>query len=187
MKRNKTRKTILIIFACLAAAALIAVAGFFIWIHSLGSSRTVTDMEKYERLCAEDSLLPALPAAECLGSYTAPDFYFAEDHFPVLANRWSYRLTLQYAPEDYAAQAEYLKETGSFVAAAGENTHGYSPEFTCGGFRFFTEDGIYFPKRMDFIGFDDETCRICFVYFEDENLDDGPDFPEFLKQYHLSP
>ena len=185
MKRKKSIRIILIIFACFAAAALIAGVGFYIWISSLSSSRTVTDIEKYERLCAEDSLLPALPAAERLGSYTAPDFYFAEDHFPVFANRWCYRLTLQYAPEDYAAQAEYLKKTVSFVARAGEHTHGYAPEFPCGGFRFFTEDGIWFPKRMDFIGFDDETRRICFIYFEDENLDDGPDFPRFLEQYGL--
>ena len=187
MKRKKSIRIILIIFACFAAAALIAGVGFYIWISSLSSSRTVTDIEKYERLCAEDSLLPALPAAERLGSYTAPDFYFAEDHFPVFANRWCYRLTLQYAPEDYAVQKNFLKQTCSFVAQAGEDTHGYTPDFTCGSFRFSTEEGVWFPKFMSFLGFDDTACRICFVYFEDENLNDGPDFPQFLEQYNLSP
>ena len=42
-------------------------------------------------------------------------------------------------------------------------------------------------KWMDFIGFDDATCRICFVYFEDPELDDGSDFPQFPEQYGLSP
>ena len=185
MKRKKTLKIILITCACLAAAALIVFAGFWFWVSSLHSSRTVSDIEEYERLCAEDRLLPALPTAERLGNYTARDFFFAEDHFPVIINRWSYRLTLEYTPQDYAAQAEYLKKNVSFVAQAGENTHGYAPEFTCGGFRFFTEEGVWFPKGMDFIGFDDETYRICFVYFEDENLDDGPDFPQFFEMYGI--
>lgn len=186
MKRKKPLKIILIIFACLATAAVIACVGFFIWISSLHSSRTVTDIEKYERLCAEEWLLPALPEAERCGNYASRDFYFEEEH-SMFANRWCYRLTLQYAPEDYAVQKNFLKQTCSFVAQAGEDTHGYTPDFTCGSFRFSTEEGVWFPKFMSFLGFDDAACRICFVYFEDENLNDGPDFPQFLEQYNLSP
>ena len=180
MRMKKRTKIILLI----AGAGLLIASGIFlgkiIFVLSCMSSDTVRDIEKYRELSATPySVYPALPPDEMLGAYEDADFYYDEMLSPISSYR-SYSVTLYYTEDAYAAQKAYLNESVAFVEAASEETGGYEPDFTCGGFRFRTEEGLYFPKCMDFIGFNDNENAICFIHFEDMELDGCRDFPQEL-------
>ena len=182
MKRTK-------IILLIAGAVTLVICGIFlgkiIFVLSCMSSDTVRDIEKYRELSATPySVYPALPPDEMLGAYEDADFYYDEMLSPISSYR-SYSVTLYYTEEAYAAQKAYLNESVAFVEAASEETGGYEPDFTCGGFRFRTEEGLCFPKCMDFIGFNDDENAICFIHFEDWELDVCSDFPQELTEKGL--
>ena len=173
----------------IAGAALLIICGIFlgklIFVFSCISSDTVRDMEKYRELSgAPNSVYPALPPDDMLGDYEDADFYYDEMLSPVSSYR-SYSVTLYYSEEKYCTQKTYVNANKTHIETAGEETGGYEPSFTCGGFRFCTDEGIYFPKCMDFTGFNDKENAICFIHFEDWELDGCSDFPQELVQRGL--
>ena len=177
--KKRTKIILLIVGAGLLIAGGIFL-GKLIFVFLSISSDTLRDLGKYRELSSgEYSVYPALPSDELLGDYENADFYYNEMLSPISSYR-SYSVTLYYTEEAYAAQKAYLNESVAFVEAASEETGEYEPDFTCGGFRFRTEEGLYFPKCMDFIGFNDDENAICFIHFEDMELDGCRDFPQEL-------
>ena len=177
------------IILLIAGAALLIICGIFlgklIFVFSCMSSDTVRDIEKYIELSgAPYSVYPALPPDDMQGDYEDVDFYYDEMLSPISSYR-SYSVTLYYGKAQYKAQKAYVNNNKTYVEAAGEKTGGYEPSFTCGGFRFQTEQGLIFPKCMDFIGFNDAEKAICFIHFEDWELDGCSDFPLELVQRGL--
>ena len=181
------RKRTKIILLIAGAARLIVCDVFlceFIFAFLCCSSKTVKDIDAYKALYGTDHVCPALPPDAMLGNYESAAFYYNEVLAPI-SNYRSYSVTLYYDEERYAAQKTYVNENKRYVETAGINTGGYEPSFTCGGFRFQTEQGLIFPKRMDFIGFNDDENAICFIHFEDWELDGCSDFPQELTERGL--
>ena len=176
---KKRTKIILLIAGAATVIVCDVFLSEFIFAFLCCSSKTVKDIDAYKALYDTDHVCPALPPDEILGDYENVDFYYNEMLSPISSYR-SYSVTLYYTEEAYAAQKAYLNESVAFVEAASEETGEYEPDFTCGGFRFRTEEGLYFPKCMDFIGFNDDENAICFIHFEDMELDGCRDFPQEL-------
>ncbi len=182
--KKRTKIILLIVGAGLLIAGGIFL-GKLIFVFLSISSDTLRDLGKYRELSSgEYSVYPALPSDELLGDYENADFYYNEMLSPISSYR-SYSVTLYYGEAQYKAQKAYVNANKTYVETVGKKTGGYEPSFTCGGFRFQTEQDLIFPKRMDFIGFNDDENAICFIHFEDWELDGCSDFPQAINESGL--
>lgn len=181
---KKRTKIILLIAGAATVIVCDVFLSEFIFAFLCCSSKTVKDIDAYKALYDTDHVCPALPPDEMLGDYENVDFYYNEMLSPI-SNYRSYSVTLYYGEAQYNVQKTFVNENKTYVAAASFKTGGYDPNFTCGGFRFQTEQGLIFPKCMDFTGFNDDENAICFIHFEDWDLDGCSNFPLELVQRGL--
>ena len=178
----KKRVIIIVIVAFIAVSALYGIARKFFF--SKGPL-IITDISEYEAACGENPNLPALPEAERLGNYADIDFRYTE-RITLLLSQNSYALTAYYSPEDYAAQTAYLNENCTFVEEASWKTDDCEPIFEHNGFVFRTEeDGLDYPKEMNFIGFNNRKHAICLIVFRDIDLDECRNIVSLLSDFGL--
>ena len=92
---------------------------------------------------------------------------------------WSSEVLIcEYSPQDYQEQVSRLEEQFVFQQEQ-VSAHEYSlePEVSVQGYNFRLlsfEDKTYrldYPKYMVFVGTNDETCEIVWMYCEDPDLD----------------
>ena len=179
----KKKKAIIIVIV-----AIIAVSAAYGMIHKYFSPQgplIITDISAYEATLVETSNRPALPEAQRLGNYSDIDFRYTERITFLLSQR-SYALTAYYSPEDYATQTAYLNENCTFVEGASWMTDDCDPTFEHNGFVFRTEeDGLDYPKKMNFIGFNDQEHAICLIAFQDIDLDECRNIVSLLSDFDL--
>ncbi len=179
---KKRTKIILIAVAGVVLAAILAFAGYWIWLMQCFSSRTIDDIQAYAAACETDPALPALPADDVLGDYEKVDFLFHESLAPISSCRW-YRIDLAYTAAEYTAQKEHLNRAYVFAEeASDQTTGGYEPTFTYRDYIFHTEAELWFPKEMFFVGFNETAHKICLILFTDYELDGASDFPVFFEE-----
>ncbi len=159
-----------------------------------GCSRNNTDIAIYEKIAAEDKNMPELSD---LGDYISVNTLY---HYGMIfIYEWNaYNLIVEYREEDYKnakanAQEKYTFET---EALKGERKIGndvwedvsISPSFTFEGYQMnlLKQGELYserFPKLMYFVGFNDETHKIAYVYFRDFDLDSVSSMEEVLTNF----
>ena len=159
-----------------------------IWLAAC--SRDSNDITVYEQLAAEDKIMPEL---EELGEYVSVKSLY--HHGMMLFFEWeAYNLIVAYREEDYEsakanAQEKYTFETEDITGEPGiwEDVS-LSPSFTFKGYQMnlLKQGELYsdrFPKLAYFVGFNDETHKIAYVYFRDPDLDAVDSMEEVLAQY----
>ena len=159
-----------------------------------GCSRNNTDIAIYEKIAAEDKNMPELSD---LGDYISVNTLY---HYGMIfIYEWSaYNLIVEYREEDYknakaAAQEKYTFETEELK---GKRSIGYdawqdvslSPSFTFEGYQMnlLKQGELYserFPKLMYYVGFNDETHKIAYVFFRDFDLDSVSSMEEVLTNF----
>ena len=155
-----------------------------------GCSRNNTDIAVYEKFAAEDEKMPELSD---LGEYISVNTLY--HHGTMLFFEWeAYNLIVAYREEDYEsakanAQEKYTFETEDITGESGiwEDVS-LSPSFTFKGYQMnlLKQGELYcyrFPKLAYFVGFNDETHKIAYVYFRDPDLDAVDSMEEVLAQY----
>ena len=179
----KKKRVIIIVFV--AVIAVTAVCGIAHKFFSPTGPLIITDISQYEAACEENPNLPALPEEQRLGDFTDIDFRYTE-RITLLMSQRSYALTAYYSPEDYAVQTAYLNENCTFVEGASWRTDNCDPTFEHNGFVFRTEeDGLDYPKKMNFIGFNDQEHAICQIAFRDIDLDECRNIVSLLSDFDL--
>lgn len=159
-----------------------------------GCSRNNTDIAVYEKFAAKDENMPKLSE---LGEYISVNTLY---HYGMIyIFEWeAYNLIVAYREEDYesakaAAQEKYTFETEELK---GKRSIGYdawqdvsiSPSFTFEGYQMnlLKQGELYsyrFPKLAYFVGFNDETHKIAYVYFRDPDLDAVDSMEEVLTKF----
>ena len=180
---RKNRKVTIIISVSILCVLLVFL-GLYVGARVLfgRGNVTVTSLDKYLALCETDGSLPAVPEDEFRG-YNDLDFRY-EQHLSMLSDERWLRMTLSYDEKTYAEQTARIDESYDFASgAASACTGGYSPDFSFGGFEFKTCSSNVYPKSMCFIGFNKAEQKLCYLYFEDGELDLTDDFPLFFRQH----
>lgn len=159
-----------------------------------GCSRNNTDIAVYEKFAAEDEKMPELSD---LGEYISVNTLY---HYGMIyIYEWeAYNLIVEYREEDYESAKANAQEKYTFETEAlkGERNIGYnawedvsiSPSFTFEGYQMnlLKQGESYserFPKLMYFVGFNDETHKIAYVYFKDPDLDSVSSMDEVLTRF----
>ena len=155
-----------------------------------GCSRNNTDIAVYEKFAAEDEKMPELSD---LAEYISVNTLY--HHGMIFIYEWNaYNLIVAYREEDYEsakanAQEKYTFETEDITGEPGiwEDVS-LSPSFTFKGYQMnlLKQGELYsdrFPKLAYFVGFNDETHKIAYVYFRDPDLDAVDSMEEVLAQY----
>lgn len=91
----------------------------------------------------------------------------------------AYILKASYLQEEFDAQRAYLESRYFFQESVTDNTGdkiiGRDASFTFDGYDFkmlsLEEYNLYYPKYFAFVGFSEERKAICFVFFDDMDLD----------------
>lgn len=183
---KKTHKIVLIASASVFGVLLLLLAGFLFYVHSIirDSDLSIASIEEYRARRETDACLPAVPEDEFAG-YTEIDFRY-EQHLSILSDERWYRMILSYDAAAYAEQTERIEKTYAFAASPGDPAAaGCAPDFRYGGFAFRTCADNYYPKSMRFIGWNEAEQKICYLYFEDGELDFTNDFPTFFKEHRF--
>jgi len=185
---KKKTKTVLIVLAAVFGTILVLLIGAIITLSVVfgRGDKAVDSFEEYMALCETGEYYPEI-SLDAFKDYDDIDFHYEQHLWALSSERW-YRVILTYNDSTYAKQQEYFNETYDFISNASEdNTGGYSPDFSFGGFEFKTDSCISYPKNMLFIGFNETEKKICYLYFEDDELDSTDDFPIFFQQHHFLP
>lgn len=100
---------------------------------------------------------------------------------------YAYTMICQYSESDYLSQKAFLSETYVFqTEPPSVPEYSIPAEYEKDGylFRFLSfDEELYrldFPKYMTILGFNDETCEIVYLYFDDDDLDFIRSWDEFL-------
>ena len=101
-------------------------------------------------------------------------------------------LILTYPPEEYAARTAELNRQDIFhTEPLSSSEDPLPPEFTWEGWHFrylkmgskFSSENLTYPSRMILIGTNDAESAICYLYFNDFDLDYISSHEEFLLNY----
>ena len=186
---KKSLKIFLIAIASVLGLTLIASVGFMIMLSVTNSKYnfSVDSFEAYLDRCEADAALPYPSEKDIFTGYENMDFHFEQNLWVLSSERW-YRMVMTYDQPTYTEMTGKIGEAFAFADAASEaHTGGYAPEFQFGGFDFRTCAGNHYPKSMTFIGLNASARKICFLYFQDPELDSTKDFPAFFREHRIIP
>ena len=128
-----------------------------------------------------------LPTSDQLGNYE--DLQFKHQKVEsFLFNSDSYILKVKYAKEAFQLEKYNVEKTHKFQETAvsqGDNAKKLDASFFLDGFQFtmlsLEEYKLDFPNCFAFIGINEETRTICYVFYSDPDLEHiGSGFDEFL-------
>lgn len=171
----------------LGAIALLMIGNLVAMFFLFGKGdKTVDSLEEYIALCKSDEYYPTIPE-DITKNCNQIDFRYEQHLWALSSERW-YRIVMTYDDRSFTEQQEHFNQSCDFAFDAAENqTGGYSPDFIYGGFTFKTAVPNIYPKSMLFIGFNEKEKQICYLYFEDYELDSTDDFPQFFRQHKFIP
>lgn len=179
---KKITKTALIVLSSVLILALLVCASFAIYIKIEfdKSSFSIDNLEEYYEVCEKDGTMPEVSVKE-FEPYNDIDFYYKQNLWLIISERW-YRLTMSYDESAYQKQVERIEREYTFISAI-PDSDSYEKTFEYGDYTFRVCTPYYYPKEMSFIGFDEKSHKICYIYFSDFELDDTNDFPDFFEQH----
>lgn len=179
---KKSTKIILSVLGVILTLAVICLSGF---IYFVAGSYTRRSISIYEKLCAEDELLPELDE---LGNYSDVKFrHFHQNYYIFCCD--SYTLKVIYDDENYELQKNQLNSDFMFQEEPIDNRDekDIEPAFSYDGydFRFLSDDylAFNFPKKIYLIGTNDDENTIAYIYFDDHDLDSLTTVEFFMEEY----
>lgn len=179
---KKSTKIIFSVLGVILTIVLICYAA--LWFFFAGSY-TRRSISIYEKLCAEDELLPELDE---LGNYSDVKFrHFHQNYYIFCCD--SYTLKVIYDGETYETQKKQLDLNFMFQDEPIDNLdeQDIEPSFSYDGydFRFLSDDylAFEFPKKMYLIGTNDDENTIAYIYFDDHDLDSLTTVEFFMEEY----
>lgn len=166
-------------------AGLIIVFGIFLTVLSVGDAPSyITSLDKYYSEQQKHLSLPEVNTDEFKG-YKDIQFLY-KSNFTVISDEQWYRMVMLYDEKSFLKQVKRIDSEYKFVSAEDkDNVGGHSPDFTYNGYEFRTVCEDY-PHQITFIGLDKVNHRICYIYFEDRELDSTDDFPQFFEKKRLA-
>lgn len=130
-------------------------------------------VDTYNDMASENHLMPT---TDEIGDYSAVfTQYCINNYFPFRSD--SYTLTAKYNENDYVLQKDRILKKYTFQSSdiAGDVNNIIKPDFDLDGFQFHTLSlslsKADFPKELYFIGFNDATSEIAYIYFYDPDID----------------
>lgn len=176
---KKAIKIILIVILILA----IIVGSLFIW--DLLGFRVSTKSKYYEELAISNKYLPT---ANSLPEHISVEYKYFQQNMLIFVS-YSYTMIVEYDENTYNEQKEIahlpFENIDEFTTYNGDDNEiitNTSPiELDGFSFKMYSE---FYPKYIYFIGTNDETNQIAYIYFEDTDLDviDEP-YSTFIKTY----
>lgn len=172
-KRPKT------VVVCIAVLSCCLVAFCFLTnplsVFGMGI-RVSYDIDRYTKL---QSTYDFLPAVDELGNYDDLYFHHLHKRSYLIFKSDAYVLRVSYSDStEYTKHKNRIEETYVF-ASPFTDEFGYEVSETYGdsssgfAFRMLSDDayGLWYPKKMVFIGVSDDRRELAFVFFEDTDLD----------------
>ncbi len=164
------KKAIKIILIVILVIAIIA-GGIFIW--DLFGFHISTKAKYYEEIAVEDDYLPTVNS---LPEHKSVEYKYFQKNMLIYVSQ-SYTMIIEYDEETYKVQKEIahlpFENIDKWTTYDGKENHvttNTSPiELDGFSFKMFSE---YYPKEIYFIGTNDETNQIAYIYFEDIDLDE---------------
>lgn len=176
------KKALKIILIVILIIALIA-GGLFVW-QIFGSFKS--NSAKYYEELADTSQL--LPTADSLPEHISVEYKYFEDYMLIFTSK-AYTMIVEYDKETYNTQKqiahlpfENIDELTTYNGKEDEIITNTSPiELDGFSFKMYSE---WYPKFIYFIGVNDETNQIAYIYFEDIDLDSiSVPYSTFIDQY----
>ena len=185
--KKRTKRIIIVCTSVFGVLAVLSICIFVKLFALLGrGSKTVDSLEEYIVLCETEEYYPKVPVENFIDCDRL--YFHYEQLLSVLSSERWYCMVRTYDNLSYAKQKALFYKTYSFATEATEQqTGGYSPDFCFGGFAFHIDSLSSYPKSMLFIGFNEAENKICYLYFEDYELDLTDDFPFFFQQHGFIP
>ena len=148
------------------------IIGFMIFVPQMDVD---TSIDAWVELQEEHSYLPAISE---MGYYEDVQCKYQHRENLVISSD-AYILRATYSQENFDAQKDYILNTYSFQNTVtdeiGEETIQKNASFLFDGYDFkmlsLEEYDLWYPKYFAFVGFCKEKQEICFIYFEDIELD----------------
>ena len=167
-------KIFLIILSAILAfwVILSIIIGFMIFVPQMDVD---TSIDAWVELQEEHSYLPAISE---MGYYEDVQCKYQHRENLIISSD-AYILRATYSQENFDAQKDYILNTYSFQNTVtdeiGEETIQKNASFLFDGYDFkmlsLEEYELWSPKYFAFVGFCKEKQEICFIYFEDIELD----------------
>lgn len=171
------------VFLSIILVTVILVGTFLIW-DTFGFYYS-TNSKHYESATKEYTL----PAVDTLPEYKSVKYKYYEDWFLAFSSK-AYSMIVKYDENTYKNQKEILYEPyeniNEFEIVNSETDHqitrNFEPiivdDFT---FEMYSE---WYPKCIYFIGVNDKTNEIAYIYFEDTDLDEiNMPYSMFINSY----
>ena len=163
---KKALKIVLIIILIVA----IIISGLFAW--CLFGFRASTKAEYYEELATQDDYLPT---ADSIPEHISVQYKYYEDYALIFMSQ-AYTMIVKYDEDTYNSQKDVVhlpfEKIDKWTTYDGEENYvktNTSPiELDGFSFKMFSE---YYPHEIYFIGTNDETNEVAYIYFEDADLD----------------
>lgn len=185
LARNTFGKSTVLL--CIFATLAVPVIAFsiFLTVVSVGDAPScITSLDKYYSEQQAHGSLPEVNTDEFDG-YKDIKFLYRNNYTIISDEQW-YRMVMTYDEKSFSQQVKRIDSEYKFVSAEDKDVvGGHSPNFTYNGYEFRTICEVY-PHQMTFIGLDKVNHQICYVYFEDGELDSTNDFPQFFEQKRLA-
>lgn len=176
---KKAIKIILIVILVIA----IIFGGLFIW--DLFGFRISTKAKYYEEIASGSEYLPT---ADSLPEHKSVEYKYYQKNMLIFMSQ-SYTMIVEYDEETYKSQKDVahlpFENINEFISSYEDEeeivTNKETIELDGFSFKMYSE---FFPKYIYFIGFNDETNQIAYIYFEDSDLDviDEP-YSTFIRTY----
>lgn len=182
------KKTIIITLSIVLGVLIILGSLGFIGYRALFGTTTKFDIDTYQQMVSNNRLMPNL---DNLGAYKNIYTKYYHKNMLIFASD-AYTLVAKYDEAAYKqertkVEKKYTFHTEAFGGSSLEDIV-HDPTFDIDGFIFntlssYTYDEIDFPENMYFIGFNDNTHEIAYIYFYDMDLDYIPNLLEdFLRE-----
>ena len=185
MKKRK-KVLIIIISSVLGTALLVSAFLYFSGLNSLlmlaqPSKSEIDSIDEYHQIYDPEEYMPD-PREDIFNGYASIDFRYKKNIIFIFSEQWI-RMIMSYDEQSYEEQTERIYENLEFVSGT-VSYHEYSPNFHYKDFDFKTcvSYDWGWPKKMFFVGFNEQKHKICYISFFDQDLDDEEDFPKFFKQ-----
>ena len=179
---KKTTKIVLIVLSSVLIFAILVCASFAIYLKiEIDKINFSTDnLEEYYKVCEKDEAMPEVSIKE-FEPCNDIDFFYEQDLWFFISERW-YRLTMSYDESAYQKQVERIESEYTFISTI-PDSDSYNKTFEYGDYVFRVCAPYNYPKVMSFIGFNEKSHKICYIYFSDFELYDTDDFPVFFEQH----
>ena len=148
---------------------IISIIGASIFAWNLFGFSISTKSKYYEEVATRSNYLPT---ADSLPEHISLEYKYYEDYMFIFTSH-AYTMIIEYDEKTYSSQKDVahlpFENIDEWTSSAEEELVTNTTPIELDGFTFkmYSE---WFPKFIYFIGFNDETHQIAYIYFEDNDL-----------------